>query len=422
MKLPIPLLLYLAAAGLFGLAGWTFYETLPLWKESVRQAATRKGQDDASERIQRGKGQGPVLADWQYTPEMLPWWERFKDVNLIGKLPPAPVEEASGKEAPPPPPPPVRPLEEIIELVSIVYDGQALGRGGNSYVIVRYKDVEVEPPEWYVRENQPASAAGTTNTGTARDSVPLPGKAGPARAQRPPPGRPITPMSSMPASTQNREIQQKVWAQGDGDPRQSSFLWPKFSDIRLVRVASDAQSAFFIRTPHPPAAGVAPTEPKEEELLKTAMNLSQDVLHELRRLQGRGGEPVARGPDTSPAANAWREVEETTRFGNEIHLGRKDEARFRDEDIEKQVNLDTWQSRESNLTGLIVRNIDPQLKAKLGIAEGEVLLEVNGKAVTSKAQAMQFGKADYKRGVRSFATKWLANGQIVERVYQAPNK
>ena len=29
---------------------------------------------------------------------------------------------------------------------------------------------------------------------------------------------------------------------------------------------------------------------------------------------------------------------------------------------------------------------------------------------------------DYQRGVRTFSTKWLSNGQVVERVYQAPNK
>jgi hypothetical protein len=31
-------------------------------------------------------------------------------------------------------------------------------------------------------------------------------------------------------------------------------------------------------------------------------------------------------------------------------------------------------------------------------------------------------KKDYKRGVRSYATKWLSNGQEVTRVYLAPNK
>lgn len=421
MKLPISLLLYLASAGLFGVAGWTFYEILPLWKESVRQAATSKGQNDALDRIQRGKGQGPVEVDWQYTRELVPWWEHFKEVNLIGKLPPPPPEAVNGADKPPPPPPPVRPLEEIIELVSIVYDGQEKGMGGNSYVIVRYKpEAEVEPPEWYVRENQPPPSAAAAARGGPVDTTPPP-RGG--RGVRPG-ARPTAPISAMPTSTMGREILQRVWVKGDGDPRQSSFLFPKYDDIQLVRVAADAQSAFFIRKPRPAAPGAEPVEPKEEELLQTTMNLSQDVARELRRLRGREAETEASGPAAGPVANAWREVEETTRFGNEIHIGRKDEARFREhsDDLYEQVNLDTWVSRESSMTGLIVRNIDPQLKARFGIAEGEVLLEVNGRKVASKAQALQFGKADYKRGVRTFTTKWLANGQIVERVYQAPNK
>jgi hypothetical protein len=47
---------------------------------------------------------------------------------------------------------------------------------------------------------------------------------------------------------------------------------------------------------------------------------------------------------------------------------------------------------------------------------------VNGRSVTSKGQAVNMVKKAYKRGVRTFTTKWLSNGQEVERVYQAPNK
>ncbi|MGK0354192.1 MAG: hypothetical protein ACJAYX_004894, partial [Planctomycetota bacterium] len=40
----------------------------------------------------------------------------------------------------------------------------------------------------------------------------------------------------------------------------------------------------------------------------------------------------------------------------------------------------------------------------------------------SKAQAVNMVKKAYKRGVRSYSTKWLSNGQEVTRVYMAPNK
>ena len=72
--------------------------------------------------------------------------------------------------------------------------------------------------------------------------------------------------------------------------------------------------------------------------------------------------------------------------------------------------------------GLQVRNVEPQLGGRFGVATGDVLLEINGRAVESKAQAVNQVQKDYERGVRSFATKWLSNGQIVERTYQAPEK
>ena len=30
--------------------------------------------------------------------------------------------------------------------------------------------------------------------------------------------------------------------------------------------------------------------------------------------------------------------------------------------------------------------------------------------------------ADYERGVRTFQTKWWSNGQVVERIFQAPDR
>jgi C-terminal processing protease CtpA/Prc len=74
------------------------------------------------------------------------------------------------------------------------------------------------------------------------------------------------------------------------------------------------------------------------------------------------------------------------------------------------------------MRGLSVRNIKSDVAQKFGVQTGDVLLEVNNRKVSSKAQAVNMVKKDYKRGVRSYATKWLSNGQEVTRVYLAPNK
>lgn len=440
MKLPIPLLLYVAAAGLFGLAGWTVYQMLPLWKGKVREAATERGQKDGMDRIGRGRGQGPVSVDWRYSANTASWWENLRQVNLIGKLPPPPPEPegpANGG-ATAPEPVDVRPLEEIIELISLVYDGADGGRGGNSHVVVRFKpEANVSPPDWWVRENSAPSSVPAAMPAAPRDTArPAGGRppAQPAGAARP--GARVT--TPMPTSTvTGREIVQMLYAQGGDDPRRSAELWPvnpsspdptkraTLGRIRLVRVAENAQSAWFVRELPPAKAGDPAPEPKEEELLKTSAGLSQDVLRALRELQGRptSARPVADRTEAPIRSGSWREVEETTREGNTFHIGRNDEQRIRaGEDVFEQFSLDTYSSRSGNVTGLIVRNVDPQLAARFGVAAGEVLIEVNGKKVESKAQAIQTGKKDYQRGVRTFVTKWMVNGQVVERTYQAPDK
>jgi hypothetical protein len=449
MKLPIPLLLYTVSLGLFGWSGWKVYQAVPLWKNEAREAATRRGQQDAKDRIGGGRGQGRLSADWVYSKPTAPWWQTFKTVNLIGKLPPPPVDPTKSPTGSIPPPPvlDIRPLEDVIELVSLVYDGKEGGRGGNTHVVLRYKpEANVELPEWVVRENSPPVAA--AGAPVARDTVrgqgggqvgrgvgapqpapTVPAAAIPNRAGRPNPPTTATPM---PTSMTGREILQKVWVDDQGDMRRSSTLWPVrgndgkvFGTVKLVRVAPDAQTAYFVRVLPPAAPGQTAPEPKEERLLKTAMNLRQDVLEELHRLQGRSAsEPSPTAAAKPAASSAWQDVPETTRTGNQWQLSRKDEQRIREnpDQLFEQFSVETYVGRSGAVRGVTFRSVEPQLAQRFGVAPGEVLIEVNGRTVESKAQALQFGKADYGRGVRTFVTKWLSNGQVVERVYQAPDR
>lgn len=220
---------------------------------------------------------------------------------------------------------------------------------------------------------------------------------------------------------------QTLWVQDDGDVRRSSTLWPVQSNdgkvlgtIKLVRVAPDAQTAYFVRVSQ------GNPEPKEERLLKTAMNLRQDVIEELRRLQGREG-PDADTLTAAPSKSSdvqWMEVSETSRVGQKWQVSRKDEQRFREnpDQLLEQFSVETYVGRSGSIRGVSFRSVEPQLAQRFGVSAGEVLIEVNGRTVESKAQALQFGKSDYNRGVRTFTTKWLSNGQIVERVYQAPDR
>jgi hypothetical protein len=425
MKLPIPLLLYASSLGLFGFAGWTVYEMLPLWKEEVRQQAHTKGHDEANSMRMKGRQQGPQSANWVYTPSS--WWEGFKKANITGKLPPAPVDPEKPKEPEKVVVVDERPLEQIIELVSLVYDGQADGKGGSTHVVVRFKpEANVQPPEWWVKENTAPPPSAMPVAPTPKDTV----KQG--RPSNPPvkqPSKPL-PATAMPSSPLSGQvILQKLWAQDGGDARRSATLWPiKANDnrevgtIRLVRVADDAQSAFFVRELPPPKPGEPAPPPKEEELLKTAADLPQDILKEMRAMQGRSA-PVAsrKAGSNAPTANAWIDMRETSRVNGVFNIGTDDQSRFHDNSdrLMETLNVDIYAGR-GGAKGLIVKGIDEKIGSGFGITPGDVLIEVNGRKVESKAQVRSQVEGDYNRGVRTWQTRWMSNGQIVDRTYQAP--
>lgn len=448
MRLPIPFLLYTTALGLFAWAGWTVYGSLDLWKVETRTAATNKGRDDAVKLMARGKGKGPAVGDWNYGASN--WWPQLKQINLIGKLPVVKPKPGSDGGEDPPGPPEVdqTPLEDIFELVSLVYDSKGDGTGANSHVIIRYKDeAGVEPPEWWVRENT-APTASARGAGGPRDLMAAPATAktkrngarglnnrginnrGNRNTNR---ARNMQQATQMPSTSfTGRAMLQKLWVDAGGNVRRSSKLWGKYSHIELVRVDPSAESAYFKR-PQPKGNGDKSAEggaegddaakSKGEQLFKTTTDISQDVMRAIRQLQGREGEGDKGGAKKPSGQSRWRDVETTTRFGNEFHIGRKDERSFRNtDDFFANVYVDTYVSKTTDRRGLSVRNIKPAIAQAYGVQTGDVLISVNNRKVSSKAQAVNMVKGDYKRGVRSFTTEWLSNGQKVTRVYQAPTK
>lgn len=448
MKLPIPLLLHLSSVGMLAFVGLTVKSMVPHYQQKSQNDAQSQGIEVAKDRLTKGRAQGPTSESWNYGGSNAAWWAGFAKANLIGKLPPPPPDVAKGPnggsdQPEVPKQAPLRPLAEVIELVSLVYDGKSDGKGGTSHVILRFKpDVLVEPPEWWVRENTVAAGSGPNRL---MDSVRTPG---PMRSNTPSatapgaprqtggstPAQPVRPSGALPVGNNSSEKVQRVWVQDDGDPRRSSFLWTvKSTDgrevgkVRLVRVAADAQSAFFVRELPPAKAGEPPQVQPEEELIKTSMNIPQEVLAEMRRLQGGSGRAAQGGAGPAPAAanGQWIDQPTTSRVGNQWNIGRDDERQFRErsDELFERLDVDTYVSKTSSMRGVYVRNVEPELASKFGVSTGDVLLEVNGRKVESKAQAIQAGKADYNRGVRTFTTKWLtSSGQVVDRTYQAPDR
>ena len=228
----------------------------------------------------------------------------------------------------------------------------------------------------------------------------------------------------MPTSSAGRVVEQRLWVNGDGTPRFENTLWAPHDHIKLVRVAPDGQSAFFTRKAAVPAGQEAP-EPKEEELIKSYLPLSQEMLRTLREL-----EPASRIADRTPAATApggslWQDVEETTRIDGVWHLGRKDQDAFAGDagSLLDQINVDSYVSRTgSGQRGLQVMNVSPDLQQRFGVQQGELIVAINGEPVSTKAQAINLGKRQYNRGARRFVVTFWSNGREIDRTYQAPDK
>ncbi|MBL8750511.1 MAG: hypothetical protein JNK78_15210, partial [Planctomycetes bacterium] len=339
MRLPINFLLYTASLGLLGLSGWNVYKMLPSWKKEVRESAHNDGLKAGKDCLGKGRGTGRISDVWRYSPDTIPWWAMLKTANLVGKVPPPPPKPKGPDDndrSKVPVAYVATPLEQMFELVSLVSDDAHDGKGGNSHVILRFRpDANVKPPEWWVRENtRPAVGAGMPGVPAMPADV-TKGAQG-NQATRPPANAPkqnptqLRGTSSMPMSPMGSEILQKLWVNAAGDPRRAAEVWPMspaaavaqpgqpapvLGTIRLVRVAEDAQSAFFVRE-FPKQGDAPPPEPKEEQLFKTSMNLPQDVLKALHALQGRSG-PVPTASAQRPLAvnpnGVWQDVEVTTK-------------------------------------------------------------------------------------------------------------
>jgi hypothetical protein len=222
-----------------------------------------------------------------------------------------------------------------------------------------------------------------------------------------------------------RDIMQKICVVDDGDPRHGNRLWPTFDNIKLVGVSSDAQVAWFVRDLPPPKDGSRAPELKEEPLLKTSMHLSAELREELRRLQGRD----------APVREQQRQHGAVPEPGQCVDRRARDQGRQRRDPHQQEGRRNAFATRTSfsarststsipatSVKGLIVRSVDPELGKTMGIEAGEVLIEINGHAVRSRSEALERGKDDYQRGVRTFTSKWLSNGAVIERTWQAPDR
>lgn len=420
MRLPVNLFLYLASTGLLALAGYTFTLSLKESSKPARTEISNTGRTEAEGKLSAGRGQGPSNSSWNY--QMPVWRARFLSPNLVGKD----LREQDDKQPTIDPGQQaqrvdIRPLNEIIELVSLMSDTASDGKAGQSHVIIRYKDsASVQPPTWYLLENQSATAG-------AAMAAPGDGIAA-SRGNRGNRGGASRPPTPMPSSTAGTEYVQRVWVVGDGSARNDSALWPPYQDIRLVRVAMDARSAYFVRGGVPAAEGAEGQPPAEEELFKTTMEISPDVMRAVVELQrGEAGRQPTRTSEDGQDSRSDRptDVEETTLVGNRVWVGKKDQRLLQEspEAFLDRVQAESYVSRTgSGLRGVRLTSVPPEIATRYGVTSNDVILSVNGEPVANKTDAYAVGKRQYNRGVRTFVVKILSEGREIERILEAPER
>lgn len=388
-RFPINFLLYVTSAALALLCAWTFYLTMKRDQGMSQQDVWEKSEQLST----AGRAQTPDDKRDDYSDATQAWWKTFQVANFIGKPPPEP--EGPAVQVVQAPPTPVDfTVESILDVVFIVYGSDEFSR-----CAVRYKaDADVRPPE----DEQPGAQPGYAGP---RDVTPAPNAARPARGAQQTP----TPMPA--AFPDDRPMQiLKV-----GEP-----LWPPYEHIVLARVDETANAVYFSRMD-------GDQEGEEEKIYRNELGLAQSVLEALAGGQPDAGRPRQVAEEALPpqARGQWVDVEETKAVKpGQWHISRKDNDYLRDnaqEVFSSEVGLRSYVSSGGNVRGIQVMHVSPRL-AQFGVQKGDVILELNGTPVKSKAEALRVGKQQHKQGVRTFRAKILSKwGKVEERTYHAPD-
>jgi len=370
----IELGIYALAVGLVGLLGWQVYQsrTAP-WKygPQTKQDWTKLRSDLKT----KGEAKQPDDTQWRYTKSYLEWWKLVEESNWTGKLPPKPVE-ATGNKEPTVDKPALRvePLTDIVELTAILA-GVDVFR-----VKVRYKK-PVQLPDSDTQSMDTVTAGGAT----------------------------------MPSS--------------EGQPYQDLVagdrLYKPFDPIVFSSIDFTDVSAVFTR---PAADGKG--KPLKEKLFLEELALDREhVDPALVKVMGGKTKVSERRPESS--GPRWEDPGDKTRMvkQNVWMISSHDNERIAEDYntimTEEFVTTD-YQARHKGRNGKRIKGVQfggvSRNVARFGIKRGDVLIKVNGQAVTGKSNAINVGRKQFDRGIRSFDLTFLSNGREVVRTYRAPDR
>ncbi len=390
-------LIYLLSVGVLGLLGYQLYE-----KHDMRWVGIPGvGNPPAESLVNYRKnvvrnGSRRVASDrrWSYAARMATWWDVIKMANLTGKLPPPPKEEvtASESEEAAAVQTPQTPLHEILKIVTLF--GSDTGT-----IKVQYK-------EGHGVQGPSALVMGLSDT--------VPGSG----------------MSAGMAPGQTQAVLGPLYQ----DLSIGESLYPPFELIQVVRVEPVGNDIGVVFSRPAPGAEDAKAGKRVEEIvLVNQLEIGGDnSFAGLGTIDdGNTTRNESSGPKVSKGT--WQDPGEKTRkIGNSIMISVKDQNflsrpdEFLQEvavqDFKEEWADPTSPGKKISVRGVAVTKISPRLR-QFGVQEGEILIKINGTAVSGRSNAMNLGKQQYNRGVRSFDLTFLTSTGR-ERVisYQAPNK
>lgn len=402
-------LIYVLSVGVLGLLGWQLYEKHDMRWVGIPGVGKPPAETVSAYRkrvAQSGTGSSISERRWSYSNRMIAWWDVIKEANLTGKLPPPPEELVSNADQGKKPEveTPQTPLKDVIRIVT------TLGWTKGTTKLVYKEGSGVERP--------PSRALGLL-------ASPSPG------AQ---PGM---------APGQTQPVLGPVYQ----DISMGESLYPPFQMVKAVRVVSDGSEVGVVfsrpapkkRNAEDPAAksGDAASEDRiEETVWVNQLDIQGQHFSGLNSIGGAGGTGTGtpKSGGTVVRKGTWEDPgEKTQKIGDVWQISMKDQKYLSSpakllEDVAVQDFSEEWVDPDHpgggskvRVKGVAIRKISPALK-RFGVVEGEILIKINGLPVSGRANAMNVGKKEYNRGVRTFELTFLNNyGREVTRSYQAPN-
>ncbi|MCB9882240.1 MAG: hypothetical protein H6832_16780 [Planctomycetes bacterium] len=382
--------IYGLGVALLGLLVWQGFETKKEygegWKDGPRTSAEFAALKDKLEAA--GDAAQPDEIRLSYSQKWVEWWRLIQTSNWTGKLPPPPPVETTQDNAVTEKPVEVlEPIGDLLEITTM----KAGTSDDTQLILIRYK-----------RDVTPPATNGVGASATGGGSFDTMGMGGVSSA-----------------------LGQPYHILAPGDP-----LWKPFETIVFKGCETTADGSQIVAVFTRPKPGGNDGETVDQTLTVAEFALGNTIADSTKDALGATSVINDKSSD-GVKERTWKDPgDRTQRVGDVWMISKVDNSAF-ESDYDRILTQDFVTSdyvsqRKDEKTGERLRGVSFQRVsdsvARFGVKSGDLLVAVNGQEVTSKANALNVGRKQYDRGVRTFELTFLSNGVKVVRTYTAPEK